>query len=60
MTTHEAPVRGDKFTAVTTCCGTPLRDLPDTDGLAPDWETPSCGLPVIDGETASPPVQRAA
>lgn len=47
MTMHEAPSRGDKFTAVAPCCGVPIRDLPEGDGLARDWETPSCGIPVV-------------
>ena len=62
MTTHRAPLRGDKFTAVAPCCGIPLRDLPAGDGLVPDSDTPTCGLPVVDtqGDTMSPPVPRAA
>lgn len=54
MTTHGAPIRGDKFTAVTTCCGRRVIEIPDSEPLVPDGDTPSCGIPAVE------PDQRAA
>ena len=56
MTTHRAPFRGDKWTAVAPCCRRRVIELPDDEPLVPDWETPTCGLPV----TVEEPRDRAA